>query len=270
MVLLFFKAFIMGIVEGVTEFLPISSTGHMIIVADFINFVGKFPTLFEIVIQLGAIFAVIYNYREKILDSLQNLKPHQWGFKLWLKMFVAFIPAAIVGLLMGDFIELHLFSVPTVCVALVIGAILIILTEKYHRTSKSITSIDDVNLKDSLFIGLIQCLSLFPGMSRSASTIIGGLLMGLTASAAAEFSFFLAIPTMFAATGYTLLKHASQITVVELEALIIGFLTSFFVALIVIRKFIKFLTTHKLSIFAYYRLLVGVLLFALLITHVIQ
>lgn len=267
--ILLFKALIMGIVEGITEFLPVSSTGHLIIVGDFINFTGSFATMFEIVIQLGAILAVVYYYRRRISDSLKNIKPGQWGFSLWLKMFVAFLPSAILGLLLNDYIEEHLFSSFTVAIALVVGAILMLIVEQSFGRSK-IESIDNIGYSKSFFIGVAQCLSLIPGMSRSASTIMGGMMGGLSVKAAAEFSFFLAIPTMFAATGYSLLKGFTAMTLIEWEALAVGFIMSFIVALLVVDKFLAYLGKHALKSFAYYRLVAGILMIVLVLMGIVK
>jgi undecaprenyl-diphosphatase len=265
---LLLKAIVLGIVEGVTEFLPISSTGHLILFGHFLKFTGKFAVMFEIIIQLGAILAVVFYYRDRIWNSLKNLKPGQWGFKLWLWMFIAFLPSAFLGVLFNDFIESRLFTPFTVSLALIIGAVLILVVEKAcgtHQDSDLLTT----GPKKSFLIGLAQCLSLFPGMSRSASTIIGGLLVGLSVTTAAEFSFFLAIPTMFAATGYSLLKGITVMTGAEWLALIVGFVVSFIVAFIVVGKFISFLGKHSLKPFAYYRLVVGFLMLGLIMARIV-
>ena len=237
---LLLKALIMGIVEGLTEFLPISSTGHMIIVGDFIDFKGgSFHTMFEIVIQLGAILAVVYYYRHKIMDSLRHLRPGERGFELWFKIFIAFLPAAVIGILINDFIEKYLFSSLTVAIALIIGGILMILAEnKFGRSG--LDDMDKTDKKQALTIGIGQCLALVPGMSRSASTIMGGMAAGLSVKAAAEFSFFLAIPTMIAATAYSLLKGYSGMSALEWQALGIGFVVSFIVALLAVDRFLIF------------------------------
>lgn len=266
---LFIKALIMGVVEGITEFLPISSTGHMIIVGDFIDFKGgSFHTMFEIVIQLGAILAVIYYYRHKIFDSLRHLRPGDKGFELWFKIFIAFLPSAVIGLLINDFIEKHLFSSFTVAIALVVGGFLMILAEN----SFGRWGMDDMDKTDAgqaLTIGIGQCLALIPGMSRSASTIMGGMAAGLSVKAAAEFSFFLAIPTMIAATAYSLVKGYSGMSTVQWQALGIGFVVSFIVALLAVDRFLSFLKKHSLKSFAYYRIVVGVIMIVLIITGIL-
>jgi undecaprenyl-diphosphatase len=215
--------------------------------------------MFEIIIQLGTILAVVFYYRKRILESLRNIKPGQWGFRLWFLMFIAFLPSAALGLIFNDEIEKYLFSPFTVSLALIFGAILMIVVENKFVHTKN-EDILEVDAKKSLLIGCAQCMSLFPGMSRSSSTIIGGMMVGLTVKTAAEFSFFLAIPTMFAATGYSLLKGFMAMTTLEWIALAVGFIVSFIVAFFVVGKFLSFLGNHSLKVFAYYRLLVGFLM----------
>lgn len=261
---LYQKAFIMGIVEGLTEFLPISSTGHMIITGDIIDFKGgSFHTMFEVVIQLGAILAVVYYYRVKIFDTLRHLKPREWGFEFWLKIIIAFIPSAIVGVLVHDYIEEHFFSSYTVAIALVVGGIMMILAENIFGRY-GLDDMDKIDKKQALTIGIAQCMALIPGMSRSASTIMGGMAAGMATKAAAEFSFFLAIPTMFGATIYSLLKGFSGVTSEEWKALGIGFAVSFFVAILAVDRFLSYLKKHSLKFFAYYRIIFGILMIILI------
>jgi len=275
--LLIIKAIIIGIVEGITEFLPISSTGHMILVGHFIGFSGKvynkaYVDMFMVVIQLGAILAIVYLFWDKIAKSLKpkNLFiPGGYGFNLWSKMLVAFIPAAIMGVLFNDAIEQKLDSPRPVALALIVGAILMIILENKYRKGNGIRDIEGVNYKQALMIGVFQCLSLWPGMSRSASTIMGAWIVGLTTAAAAEFSFFLAIPTMVAASGYKLMKLRIAMSGLEIIALVIAFVVSFAVALIVVDKFISFLQKRPMRVFAVYRIFVGVLLFILAFMNLI-
>lgn len=262
------KAIILGIVEGVTEFLPISSTGHLIIFGHFLNFSGAFAVTFEIVIQLGAILAVLFFYWNRIMDSLKNLKPGKWGFQLWLWILIAFLPSAVLGIVTNDFVEKFLFSPLTVSIAMIFGAVLILIVERVFRTAK-IQDIQKIGGKRSFYIGLAQCLSLFPGMSRSASTIMGGLIAGLSVKAAAEFSFFLAIPTMFAATGYSLVKGVAAMSTTQWLALAIGFVVSFMVAFLVVGKFLSFLGKYSLKPFAYYRLIIGIVMVFIVVTGLI-
>lgn len=261
---LFIKALIMGIVEGLTEFLPVSSTGHLIIVGDLIGFEGsRFHIMFEIVIQLGAILAVVYYYRNKIIDSIKHILPPEWGFSLWFKIVIAFIPSAVLGVLLNDYIEKYFFSPFTVAIALIIGGVFMVIAEnKFGRSGLDI--MDKVNFHQSLIIGIGQCLSLFPGMSRSASTIMGGMAAGLSVRAAAEFSFFLAIPTMFGASFYSLAKGVAHMSTSEWQALGIGFVVSFIVALLAVDRFLTFLKKHSLKSFAYYRIVLGIAMVALI------
>lgn len=262
--ILIFKAIILGIVEGITEFLPISSTGHMVIVGKFINFTGEFAILFEIVIQLGAILAVVYLFREKIFKSFKHLKPKEEGFQLWSKLILAFIPTAIIGLLFHETVEKYLLIPVSVAGSLLVGGLWMIYAENKYRKNDTIQSIDNVSYKAAIVMGLFQCLSiLWPGFSRSAATIIGGWIMGLSSYAAAEFSFFLAIPTMLAATTFALLKSSIILTIPQIVALIAGFLVSFVVALLVVAKFMEFLKTKPMKVFAVYRIIVGVIILLL-------
>lgn len=257
--ILIFKAFILGVVEGITEFLPISSTGHMIIVGKFINFSGEFAKLFEIVIQLGAILAIIFLFREKIFTSFKKLKPQEEGFKLWTNLVLAFIPAGVVGLLFHKIIEQYLMFPVPVAFSLLVGGLWMIYAENKYRANAKIDDIDQVSYKQAFVIGCFQCLSiLWPGFSRSAATIIGGWIMGLSSVAAAEFSFFLAIPTMIIATVFELLKSGSTLSVSEVLALGVGFVVSFVVALVVVAKFIEFLKTKPMKVFAVYRIFVAI------------
>lgn len=268
--ILIFKAMILGVVEGITEFLPISSTGHMIIVGRFINFSGEFAKLFEIVIQLGAILAVVFLFREKILHSFKRLKPKEEGFKLWTNLMLAFIPAGVVGLLLHKTIEAHLMTPITVAGSLFVGGLWMIYAENKYRNNNHIEDIEKVGYKAAFVIGCFQCLSiLWPGFSRSAATIIGGWIMGLSSVAAAEFSFFLAIPTMIIATAFSLLDSKLILTLPEIIALITGFVVSFIVALVVVAKFIEFLKTKPMRGFAIYRIFVSILILILAFLKII-
>jgi len=268
--ILILKAIVMGIVEGLTEFLPISSTGHLIITEELMGFDSeKFNILFEIVIQLGAILAVVYYYRAKIFQSLKELMPGRAGFNLWFKIFVAFLPSAIIGLMLNDFIETYLFSSLTVAIALVVGGILMILIENAFGRG-GLNDMEKASLKQAFIIGIAQCFALYPGMSRSASTIMGGLIAGLSTKAAAEFSFFLAIPTMIGATVFSLAKGFMNLSALQWQALGVGFVVSFIVALLAVDKFLSFLGKHSLKPFAYYRILFGALMIALIYGGIIR
>jgi len=269
--ILIIKAVAIGIVEGITEFLPVSSTGHMIIVGNFINFTAPtypkaYIDMFEVVIQLGAILAIVVLYWDKIFTSLKNLAPGKWGFKLWLNIFVAFLPSAVIGLLLHSKIEEKLFNPVTVAAALIFGGFLMIYFENKYRRGNKTKNIEDVNIKQAFKIGCFQCLALWPGMSRSASTIMGAWISGLNNVAAAEFSFFLAIPTMVAASGLSLVKTSISMNTMQVIALVIGFVVSFLVALLVVDKFINFLKRKPMRVFAIYRILIGAIILILAFT----
>ncbi|MBZ9606897.1 undecaprenyl-diphosphate phosphatase [Clostridium estertheticum] len=264
-VILVLKAIIIAIVEGVTEFVPISSTGHMIIVGDIINFKGAFANQFEVVIQLGAILAIIVLYWNKIWKSVVEFfqgKPS--GIKFWTNIIVAFIPAAVFGFVLNDKIDKYLFNSGTVAVGLIVGGVLMIIIEGRFRQKYTTESIEKISIKQSFKIGFFQCLALWPGMSRSASTIMGGWICGVSTVAATEFSFFLAIPTMVGATALTLFKSGMNFSSGEIITLVIGFVTAFLVALIVVDKFVSYLKKKPMKVFAIYRIIVGVVLLFLI------
>lgn len=264
------KSAIIGVVEGITEFLPISSTGHMIIVGHFINFEGDFAKLFEIVIQLGAILAIVVLFREKIFNSFKSLKPNGEGFKLWTGLILAFIPTGVIGILFHEKVEEYLMTPFFVACALLVGGVWMIVAENKYRNNNKINVLEQVGYKQALIIGCFQCLSvLWPGFSRSASTIIGGWIMGLSSIVAAEFSFFLAIPTMIIATVYSLLKTNLVLNFYEILSLITGFVVSFVVALVVVDKFIHFLKTKPMKSFAVYRIIVGILIIVMAFSKII-
>lgn len=273
-IVLMLKAAIIGVVEGITEFLPISSTGHMIIVGNLINFQAPaypkaYINMFEVVIQLGAILAIVVLYWGKIKDSLVNIAPGRWGFKLWFNIIVAFIPAAIIGLLLHKTIEAKLFNAVTVSLALIVGGFLMIFMENKYRRGNPTKRIEDVSAVQAFKIGCFQCLALWPGMSRSASTIMGAWISGLNTVAAAEFSFFLAIPTMVAASGLSLIKERAVMNGSQIIALVIGFVVSFIVALVVVEKFLNFLKRKPMRVFAIYRIFIGIIILVLAFTKVI-
>ena len=264
------KSILIGIVEGVTEFLPISSTGHMILVGSVIDFKGPFANLFEIFIQFGAILAVVVLFRHKIIASIKALRPGQFGFQLWLGILVAFIPAAVIGVIFNKKIEQYLFNPVAIAISLFVGGILMIVAENHYKNNSRTLKPENVTVKQGFVIGLFQCLSLWPGFSRSASTIIGGWVVGMTTAAAAEFTFFLAIPTMFAASGYSLIKSGITLNTGEIIILIVGFVVAFLVALVVVKSFIEYLKHRPLKYFAYYRILIGVVILILAAANVVK
>lgn len=249
------QAVILGAIEGITEFLPISSTGHLILAGDIIGFTSETAKTFEVFIQLGAILAVVWFYREKVLTSIKGIGSEKTN-RFLLNLLIAFLPAAFFGLLSESFIKHYLFNPLTVAVALIAGGIAMLVIERVVR-SAIVMDVDDVSYKQALGIGLAQTLSLFPGVSRAGATIMGAMCFGLERKAATEFSFFLAIPTMFAATSYDLLINIHNLTMNDLNIFAVGFIISFFSALVVIKAFLGFITKHTFDSFAIYRIIFG-------------
>jgi undecaprenyl-diphosphatase len=254
--ILLFKAFILGIVEGATEFLPISSTGHLIIVGDLLNFNDDKGKVFEIVIQLGAILAVCFEFRERLVNTLTHMTSDASAQSFVRNLMIAFMPAALLGLAFHDFIKTYLFSPVTVAIALIVGGFAILYIEKYTSHSSTQT-IEAITKKQALQIGLAQSLALVPGVSRAGATILGGMVFGLTRQTATEFSFFLAIPIMFAATSYDLLKSWHLLSFTDFPMFVVGFITAFLSALLVIKMLIRFVATHDFVGFAWYRIIFG-------------
>jgi undecaprenyl-diphosphatase len=250
-----FKAAILGIVEGITEFLPISSTGHLILAGDILNFNSDMAKTFEVFIQLGAILAVIWMYRGKVSSTISGFGAEKTK-RFLLNLMIAFLPAAFFGLIAHSFIKHYLFNPVTVAIALIAGGIAILVIERIVR-KPVVMDIDDVSFKQALGIGMAQTLSLFPGVSRAGATIMGAMCIGLERKVATEFSFFLAIPTMFAATSYDLLKNISYLSANDLPIFAVGFFVSFFSALFVIKAFLGFITKHTFDSFAIYRIIFG-------------
>ncbi len=257
--ILLLKAFIRGIVEGLTEFLPVSSTGHLIIVGDMLNFNDEVGKVFEIVIQLGAILAVCWEYRAKIGQVAAGIPNDARAQRFVFNLFIAFLPAAILGLLFIKAIKAHLFNPFSVAIAFIIGALVIFAVEARQRTPR-IEDVDDMTWRDALKVGLAQCFSLIPGTSRSGATIMGGMIFGLSRKTATEFSFFLAIPTMFAATFYDLFKHWGLLHAHDFATFAVGFVTAFVSAFVAVRALLKYIAHHNFVGFAWYRLIFGVIL----------
>lgn len=255
------KVIILGIVEGLTEFLPVSSTGHLILVNDFVNFTGSFANMFNIVIQLGAILAVVVYFRRKLFPFGNNKTPSEkletWD--IWKKTIVGVTPAIVIGGLFGSDIEEYLFNPITVAVALFIGGIALIILENRKPLNK-INSIASLSYKTAFIIGMIQCLAMIPGTSRSAATIIGAMLLGASRVVAVEYSFFLAIPTLFAASVYSLIMKGHSLTSAQIQLLLIGFIVSFLVAWLVIAEFLKYSRKYDFKPFGYYRILLGMVI----------
>ena len=257
---LLLKAAVMGLVEGATEFIPVSSTGHLILAGDWLGFdAWHAHETFDVFIQLGAILAVVWLYRAKILGVVSTLPREERSRRLAMNLVIAFLPAAIMGFVAHDFIKEKLFNPVTVAVALVVGGVLILLIEAWHRPVTT-AAVDDVRPKEALGVGLAQLLSLIPGTSRSGATIMGGLSLGLSRVAATEFSFFLAIPVMFAATLYDLWKARHGLSGADAPVFAVGFIVSFVSALLVIRWLLRFVANNSFRGFAWYRIVFGIIL----------
>ncbi|MBI6896109.1 undecaprenyl-diphosphate phosphatase [Pseudomonas putida] len=255
------QAIILGVVEGLTEFLPISSTGHQIIVADLINFGGERAMAFNIIIQLGAILAVVWEFRRKIFDVVLGLPTQVPARRFTANLLIAFFPAVVLGVLFADLIHEYLFNPITVAAALVVGGVIMLWAERrQHRVE--VDHVDDMRWSHALKIGFVQCLAMIPGTSRSGSTIIGGLLFGLSRKAATEFSFFLAMPTMVGAAVYSGYKYRELFQPGDLPVFAIGFVVSFIFAMIAVRGLLKFIANHSYAVFAWYRIAFGLLILA--------
>jgi undecaprenyl-diphosphatase len=245
-------ALVLGIVEGLTEFLPISSTGHLILAGDLIGFNGDKAKVFEIVIQTGAVLAIVWEYRARFfrMDS-----------KLWLNLAVAFMPAAVLGLAFEHAIKARLFKPVPVAVAFVVGALVILWAERRNHRVR-VAQADDMTWKDALKVGFAQAFALIPGTSRSGATIIGGMLFGLSRRAATEFSFFLAVPTLVAAGGYDFVKHRALLSSADLGMFGIGLVSAFLAAIVCVRWLIRYVATHDFRPFAWYRIAFGIVVLA--------
>ncbi len=254
---LLLHALILGMVEGLTEFLPVSSTGHLILAGDLLGFNDERGKLFEIVIQSGAILAVCWEYRVRIFGVLAGLPHDRAAQRLVINLFVAFLPLAILGLLFGKAIKAALFNPVAVATAFIVGAFFILWAEKRQHRIR-VDSVDELDVIDAFKLGLAQACALIPGTSRSGATIIGGLLFGLSRQAATEFSFFLAIPTLFAATAYQLYKERHLLSADDLGMWAVGFVAAFVSAFLCVRWLLRFISTHDFTVFAWYRIAFGI------------
>ncbi len=253
------KAGILGIVEGVTEFIPVSSTGHLIIVQSWLEFTGKKEFAFSIFIQLGAILAVVWLYRKKLMDVALNWPTSEKARRLIINLVLGTLPAVVVGLPTEDWIEAHFFKPMPVALALISGGVAILMVERFYR-EPAVHEMDDISFKTALMIGIIQVLAiLFPGVSRSGATIMGGLALGLSRRAAAEFSFFLAIPALCGASILKLMGALELITWQDIPFFATGFIVSFASALAVIQGFLAFISRSSFNAFAWYRIIFGAL-----------
>jgi undecaprenyl-diphosphatase len=256
---LLWKAAVLGLVEGATEFIPVSSTGHLIVVGDWFHLVDERAKTFEIFIQLGAILAIVWLYRRRLSHVLVSTGRDASARRLAVNLLIAFLPAAVIGFLAHGWIKAQLFNPTVVAVALVVGGVLILLIERWSP-AVTVNDVNDVPHRTALGIGLAQVLSLVPGTSRSGATILGGYALGLSRVAATEFSFFLAVPVMLAATIYDLLKSWSSLAPTDAPMFAIGFAVSFLSALVVVQALLRYVSAHSFAVFAWYRIGFGVLL----------
>lgn len=278
---LYLKAAILGIVEGLTEFLPISSTGHLIVVGSLLDFTGEKAKTFEIAIQSGAMFAVMWEYRQRLLGTVAGLASETRARRFARNVLIAFAPAVALGLLLGGLIKAHLFYPVPVAAALVIGGIVILIVERRHKRRYGerdllgvrharVESVDDLSALDALKIGLAQCVAMVPGVSRSGATIIGGMIFGLSRKAATEFSFYLAIPTLIGAGAFSLYRQRELLSVADLPLFAVGTAFAFVSALLCIRWLIRYIASHDFVIFAWYRIAFGILILLTAYTGVVD
>jgi undecaprenyl-diphosphatase len=256
-ILLLTKAAIMGVVEGLTEFLPISSTGHLILAASLLNFTGDKVKVFDIAIQTGAIFAVILVYWQRLRDTAAGLGSEPRARRFTLNVLIAFVPAVVLGLLFGKAIKEHLFNPTVVAAAFIVGGFVILWAERRPASAVRIHSVDDMTPWDALKVGLVQCVAMVPGTSRSGATIIGGMLLGLSRKAATDFSFFLAIPTLVGAGAYSLIKERALLSWADVPMFAVGLLFSFLSAWLCVRWLLRYIATHNFVPFAWYRIVFG-------------
>jgi len=256
------KAAAMGVVEGLTEFLPISSTGHLILAGVLLGFDDDKAKVFDIAIQTGAIFAVILVYWEKIHATAKAFRYQAEAQRFVLNVFIGFLPAVVLGLLFGKLIKAHLFTPWVVATTFIVGGFIILWAERRPPSSVRIRAVEDMRGRDALMVGLVQCLAMIPGTSRSGATIIGGMLLGLSRKAATDFSFFLAIPTLIGAGVYSLYKERALLSVDDIPMFATGLVVSFVSAWICVRWLLKYIASHSFEIFAWYRIAFGIVVLA--------
>lgn len=263
-IVLFMKSALMGIVEGLTEFLPISSTGHLILADSLLEFARSAGAdkakVFEIAIQTGAIFAVILVYMQRVKDTITGITSDPKAQRFALNVFVGFLPAVVFGLLLGKTIKAHLFNATVVATTFILGGLIILIAERFaaQRSQHRIETVDDMSVLDALKVGLLQCLALVPGTSRSGSTIIGGMLLGLSRKAATDFSFFLGIPTLVGAGVYSLYKERALLSPDDLPLFSVGLVFAFVSAWMCVRWLIRYISSHNFLPFAWYRIAFGI------------
>ncbi len=258
---LYLKAVILGVVEGLTEFLPVSSTGHLIIAGQVIGYTGEKAKVFELVIQSGAMLAVIWEYRARFGRVLAGLHRDPAAQRFAINLGVAFLPAAVLGLAFGSAIKQHLFHAVPVAAAFILGGLIILWVERSPRRT-AVERVDDMTWKDALKVGLAQAFALIPGMSRAGATIIGGMLFGLSRRAATEFSFFLAVPTLIAAGAYDFYRNRGLFDAGDLGVFTVGFIVSFVSAFLCVRWLLRYIASHDFSVFAWYRIAFGAIVLA--------
>ena len=264
--LLLFKAAVMGIVEGLTEFLPISSTGHLIVAGSLLNFNYANAKVFEIVIQSGAILALCWEYRQRLLGTVRGIFTEPKAQRFALNVSIAFLPFMLMALKFHEAIKAELFKPVPVALAFAVGGVIILFAERWYKSRalrvdvKLIESVDDMTWRDALKVGLAQCAALIPGTSRSGATIIGGMFLGLSRKCATEFTFFLAIPTLVGATVYALWKARNELAMADLSVFGVGFVTAFISAFVCVRWLLRYISTHDFTVFAWYRIAFGVVI----------
>ena len=269
-VVLLLKAAIMGIVEGLTEFLPISSTGHLILAGSLLDFTGDTVKVFEIAIQTGAMLSVIWEYRVRLGRTVAGITHDPVAQRFARNVIVAFIPAAVFGLLLGSVIKQHLFKPVPVAIAFIVGGLIILWVERRHKRlygasdtegtrQARVETVDEMTAMDALKVGLLQCLALIPGTSRSGATIIGSIVLGFSRKAATEFSFYLGIPTLMAAGAYSVWKQRDLLHWGDLPMFLVGTVFAFISALLCIRWLIRYVSTHDFTVFAWYRIVFGLI-----------
>ena len=259
--LLWIKVVILGAVEGFTEFLPISSTGHLIVAGQLLGFNDEKGKIFEIVIQTGAMLAIVWEYRARFAGLLTGITHDRAAQKFVLNLAIAFMPAAILGLLFGKYIKAALFNPVAVAIAFIVGGFIILWAERRQHTI-TVQSVDELSWTDALKVGCAQAFALIPGTSRSGATIIGGMLFGLSRRAATEFSFFLAVPTLIAAGAYDLFKNRALFDASDIGMLAVGMLVSFICAFLCVRWLLRYIATHDFTVFAWYRIAFGLVVLA--------
>lgn len=261
-IVLLVKAAVMGVVEGLTEFLPVSSTGHLILAGSLLGFDDEKAKVFDIAIQTGAILAVIIVYWQKIRDTLVALPTQQQAQRFSLNVLVAFLPAVVLGLLFGKAIKAHLFTPAVVASTFILGGFIILWAERRQQAAVRVQEVDQMTWKDALKVGLVQCLAMIPGTSRSGATIIGGMLLGLSRKAATEFSFYLAIPTLIGAGAYSLFKERALLSMADLPLFGVGLVFSFVSAWLCVRWLLRYISSHSFTPFAWYRIAFGIVVLA--------